>query len=600
MTASNGQSKSATSATRRVAVEHVKMVAVIPAYNEERFIGSVVLKARQHVGAVIVVDDGSSDHTAAVAAAAGAQVIRHRENGGKGAALSSGFRAALALEPDVVITLDADGQHLPAELGDVARPVLEGEADIVIGSPRHEEDERDGGQHALARVALDWQSGFCAFSPAALRALSTKANGYCPASQLQLIAQKNELRALPLRTVSPQKRSCRRRSGEDRADSRTRIKTSIIVPAYNEEEALPHVLVSLNHVIDDTYEVIVVDDGSSDATRAAAQEFSCRVLYHETNMGKGAAMQTGIQHAQGEKVIFIDGDATYPVDVIPDLVASLDEHDLVRAVRASGREMMPRINQFGNRLFEWAIAMVHRVESADALTGLYGLRRDAVERMRLQSNGFDIESEIVIKAGAMGLSTHAIPIVYAARIGEKKLRPFRDGMHILTRIIALAALFNPFLMYVLPGLALWSFGAVALLVLGRGPLITGFAGLSTNSLIVGTMTFLSGFQLVVFGLIANLYAIESGLGVPSRSLHLIARHFPRLAGAALSMIMIVAGGAWALALMQRWVAGGFGPFHETESLIISLALTVWGVQLLCTMFFLSLFAGQRQRALRPS
>ncbi len=93
-----------------------RFCAVIPAFNESGRIGPVVAEARRHGLAVIVVDDGSSDNTASVAAAAGAEVIRHAENAGKGAALRTGFRRALEASYEGVVTLDADGQHDPEEI----------------------------------------------------------------------------------------------------------------------------------------------------------------------------------------------------------------------------------------------------------------------------------------------------------------------------------------------------------------------------------------------------------------------------------------------------------------------------------------------------
>ena len=116
------------------ALQRVETVIVIPAYNEERFIGSVVLKARRYADCVIVVDDGSTDGTAEIAAQAGAEVARHAKNLGKGAALNSGFKKACELAPQVVVMLDGDGQHHPEEVGTVIAPILAGEADIVIGT----------------------------------------------------------------------------------------------------------------------------------------------------------------------------------------------------------------------------------------------------------------------------------------------------------------------------------------------------------------------------------------------------------------------------------------------------------------------------------
>ncbi|NPV40227.1 MAG: glycosyltransferase family 2 protein [Anaerolineae bacterium] len=107
-------------------------LALIPAHNEEAHIGAVAEAAKQHL-AVLVVDDGSSDGTAQAAEAAGASVTRHEANQGKGAALRSGFRAALEQGCDFVITLDADGQHDPAEMPAFLEAFEVTQADLIIG-----------------------------------------------------------------------------------------------------------------------------------------------------------------------------------------------------------------------------------------------------------------------------------------------------------------------------------------------------------------------------------------------------------------------------------------------------------------------------------
>lgn len=188
-------------------VNYKKIVLVIPAYNEERFIGSVVLKARKYADTVLVVDDGSTDMTAEVAAAAGALVVRCEQNQGKGIALSTGFHKACELAPDVVVTIDGDGQHVPEEIATVAALVLEGKADIVVGSrylepasqvPHH----RIWGHHLfnfitnqMSGVSLtDSQSGFRAFSPRALRTLSFQSQGFSVESEMQFLVSKHKLK----------------------------------------------------------------------------------------------------------------------------------------------------------------------------------------------------------------------------------------------------------------------------------------------------------------------------------------------------------------------------------------------------------------------
>jgi glycosyltransferase involved in cell wall biosynthesis len=106
-----------------------KIIAAIPCFNEQDFIEDVVTRAMKYVAKVVVIDDGSTDNTAKIA-----QVIIHKERQGAGAATRSGFAAAKANNADILITLDGDGQHNPDEIPQVLAPIIDGEADMVIGS----------------------------------------------------------------------------------------------------------------------------------------------------------------------------------------------------------------------------------------------------------------------------------------------------------------------------------------------------------------------------------------------------------------------------------------------------------------------------------
>jgi glycosyltransferase involved in cell wall biosynthesis len=110
------------------------IVAGIPAYNEEKTIAQVILNAQKQVDVVVVCDDGSQDMTAEIAQRLGAIVIRHSSNLGYGNAISSLFEKARALKADLLVTLDADGQHNAKEIQTLTQPVIEGKADVTIGS----------------------------------------------------------------------------------------------------------------------------------------------------------------------------------------------------------------------------------------------------------------------------------------------------------------------------------------------------------------------------------------------------------------------------------------------------------------------------------
>jgi len=167
------------------------LYAVLPAYNEELVIGSVVLRTRQYVDRVIVVDDGSADRTAEVARLAGADVIRLDHNTGKAYALLLGLSHARKTGCRVAVMLDADGQHDPQEIHRVAGLVSIGKADLVIGSRFL---VRNGGIPAYRQIGqktldlftnigsksqvTDSQSGFRALSCQALDNLDFKSDGY--------------------------------------------------------------------------------------------------------------------------------------------------------------------------------------------------------------------------------------------------------------------------------------------------------------------------------------------------------------------------------------------------------------------------------------
>jgi glycosyltransferase involved in cell wall biosynthesis/CheY-like chemotaxis protein len=173
-----------------------RLTAIIPAYNEQVAIGSIVLNAMMHVDRVIVIDDGSTDKTAEVAVLAGAELIKHKTNMGKGKALKTGFEAAK--DAEIILTLDADGQHKTADIPKLLKPIIDGEADIVNGSRYIAGDEKNTpayrrvGQNVLDKATnfnaktsvTDSQSGFRAFASYTIPAFKFREAGYSIESEM--------------------------------------------------------------------------------------------------------------------------------------------------------------------------------------------------------------------------------------------------------------------------------------------------------------------------------------------------------------------------------------------------------------------------------
>ncbi|MFC2017356.1 glycosyltransferase family 2 protein [Chloroflexota bacterium] len=176
-----------------------KILVAMPAYNEERYLGSIILKARQYADEVIVVDDGSTDGTSEIARLAGATVIRHENNKGKGAAVQSLLSEAKKKNPDVLVFLDADSQHNPDEIPSLIQPIISGNSDLAIGARKVQVNKtpryRQIGQKILlfstrmlsGERLTDSESGFRALSRKAISEVQLQENGF--AIEAEIIAR---------------------------------------------------------------------------------------------------------------------------------------------------------------------------------------------------------------------------------------------------------------------------------------------------------------------------------------------------------------------------------------------------------------------------
>lgn len=191
-----------------VTIGKPNIVVAIPAYNEEVAIGSVVLRSKKYADKVIVINDGSHDKTAEIAKLAGAEVISHSNNVGKGVGIMHAFEYAKIANADILVLIDGDGQHNPDEIPTLIAPILTGEADMVNGSrfvngnghnvPKY----RRVGQEVLTFATnrgsnlniTDTQNGYRAFSKKTFNSFSFHENGMAIESEMLMDAAQADLR----------------------------------------------------------------------------------------------------------------------------------------------------------------------------------------------------------------------------------------------------------------------------------------------------------------------------------------------------------------------------------------------------------------------
>jgi len=285
-------------------------------------------------------------------------------------------------------------------------------------------------------------------------------------------------------------------------------RVSVVIPCLNEEKSVAtcvrQALEGLSTAGVDG-EVIVADNGSTDQSLDLARASGARVVV-EQRRGKGHATRTGIREARGDYIILADADGTYDLRQLKPLIDPLREgYDMVVGNRLRGEmapNAMPRLHRYvGNPLIVAIISLVAGRRFGDCLSGLRSFRRDAWNRMSPRSPGFELETEVCLRAGRHRLKVRDVPVPYAARLVPSKLSGPRDGW----RIIRFILIDSADQLLLLPG--------VASLVLG-GALL--FAGLMLSHFGLGS----TRWEMVFAGSVLVPAAIAAlVLGLATRWLH---------------------------------------------------------------------------------
>lgn len=206
------------------------------------------------------------------------------------------------------------------------------------------------------------------------------------------------------------------------------MKVGILIPAYNENEHIGDLVRKLRSM---HCEPIVIDDGSKDNTALAAQASGAKVIRHDKNLGKGAALKTGfsaILDGGYDAVIIMDGDAQHSPGDISKLVAVAEKNPnaLVVGNRMGNAPNMPLTRKLTNKFMSALVSAICRQTIPDSQCGFRLIRKDLLEKLSIESSRFEVESEILIKASAAGVKIISVPIETLYGKEASQINPFWD------------------------------------------------------------------------------------------------------------------------------------------------------------------------------
>lgn len=277
-------------------------------------------------------------------------------------------------------------------------------------------------------------------------------------------------------------------------------KISIVIPAYNEEEAIGDDVEAIRRTMDATdyaYEIIVVNDGSTDRTEAIAREKGARVVSHPENKGVGIARKTGIRAAEGEIIVMMDGDGTYPADEIPALLGYMNRCDMCVGDRTREAGTLKLLRGPAKWIIRHIASYITGKKIYDLNSGMRAFYKEqAMVFFRILPPGHSWVSTITIAYLANGLTVKYTPIAYHPRKGKSTFHPIGDTLQYLSLVFRTVMYFNPLKVFV--PLTVLFLGSGVLKLLWEGPIRSG--PIKESTIILITVGGLVG----VMGLLADL------------------------------------------------------------------------------------------------
>jgi glycosyltransferase involved in cell wall biosynthesis len=281
----------------------------------------------------------------------------------------------------------------------------------------------------------------------------------------------------------------------------TGLDVSIVLPVYNEVGHIEEELKRIGESMDRselTYEIIVIDDGSTDGTGDLLETFhGIRLMRFAQNRGSGSSRKYGTLAAGGNVVVWSDADMSYPNDKIPDLVAELDGWDQVVGARTSEEGAVKLLRKPAKWLIRKLASYLTAVKIPDLNSGFRAMRREVAEQfVYLLPRGFSCVTTITMAFLSNGYSVKYVPIEYAKRAGHSKFHWWRDTRLYLLQVMRMVLLYSPLKIFMPPAVLIGLIGAGKLVF----DLIQKDFRVATNTLVVlGVAT-----AFAIMGMLADL------------------------------------------------------------------------------------------------
>lgn len=217
---------------------------------------------------------------------------------------------------------------------------------------------------------------------------------------------------------------------------------TIVIPAYNEEKGIENVISQLKKIKAD-YQLLVVDDGSTDDTLEIVKKTGVNVVHHKYNKGYGAALKTGLRNAQTSVVLYIDADGQHNTADIERIAEHMDEYDMVVGAR-NKKSTVSLLRRPGKKILSITANYLSGHHIPDLNSGFRAIKKDkAMEFMHILPNTFSFTTTITLAFLKSGYDVKYVPIQTIDRVGTSKIKPFRDGFRFIMLIVRTITLFDP-------------------------------------------------------------------------------------------------------------------------------------------------------------